>query len=277
MALSLATERIENGASRALLISLAGHVILMSLVFFMPTSKKKVFIENVPRSVQLVASLDVPAPPVPLPKSRPKPRPAPKPKPRPRPRVVKPAPPPPPTVKSRVQIPTKEAPPLVKPREPLPAPTSMRERLQSKLARVDTPPPAVPEPSVPAVTAPKVAPLTPLAPSSPVKAAPAERASALSGFRYRGYVGSVKSSLYARWHPPSSFTLGGKKLFAVAMIRISRDGRISRIDMKRTSGHRIFDQSVMAALTDSSALPPFPKDYKENYLDVEITFRPEDR
>ena len=47
--------------------------------------------------------------------------------------------------------------------------------------------------------------------------------------------------------------------------------------MKRTSGHRIFDQSVMAALTDASALPPFPKDYKENYLDVEITFRPEDR
>jgi len=153
----------------------------------------------------------------------------------------------------------------------------MRERLQSKLARVDTPPPAVPEPSVPAVAAPEVAPLTPLAPSSPVKAAPAERASALSGFRYRGYVGSVKSSLYARWHPPSSFSLGGRNLSAVAMIRISRDGRISRIDMKKTSGHRIFDQSVMAALTDSSALPPFPKDYKENYLDVEITFRPEDR
>jgi TonB family protein len=153
----------------------------------------------------------------------------------------------------------------------------MRERLQSKLARVDTPPPAVPEPNIPAVTAPKVAPLTPLAPSSPVQAAPAERASALSGFRYRGYVGNVKSSLYARWNPPSSFTLRGRNLTAVAMIRISRDGRISRIDMKRTSGHRIFDQSVMAALTDSSALPPFPKDYKENYLDVEITFRPEDR
>jgi TonB family protein len=253
-----------------------GHVILISLVFFLPTSKKKVFIENIPRSVQLVASLDVPAPPVPAPKPRTKPRPVPKPAPRPRPRVVKPAPPPPP-VKSRVQIPTKEAPPLVKPREPLPAPTSMRERLQSKLARVDTPPPAVPEPNIPAVAAPKVAPLTPLAPSSPVQAAPAERASALSGFRYRGYVGSVKSSLYARWNPPSSFTLGGRNLTAVTMIRISRDGRISRIDMKRTSGHRIFDQSVMAALTDSSALPPFPKDYKENYLDVEITFRPEDR
>jgi TonB family protein len=153
----------------------------------------------------------------------------------------------------------------------------MRERLQSKLARVDTPPPAVPEPGVPAVATPEVAPLKPLAPSSPVQAVPAERASALSGFRYRGYVGSVKSSLYARWHPPSSFSLGGKKLSAVAMIRISRDGRIARIDMKRTSGHRIFDQSVMAALTDASALPPFPKDYKENYLDVEITFRPEDR
>ncbi len=257
-------------------MSLAGHVILISLVFFLPTSKKNVFIENIPRSVRLVASLDVPAPPVRLPKSRPQPRPVPKPKPRPRPRVVKPAPPPA-AVKSRVQIPTKEAPPLVKPREPLPAPTSMRERLQRKLARVDTPPPAVPEPSVPAVATPEIAPLTPLAPSSPVQAAPAESASALSGFRYRGYVGSVKSSLYARWRPPSSFSLGGRNLSAVAMIRISREGRISRIDMKRTSGHRLFDQSVMAALTDSSALPPFPKDYKENYLDVEITFRPEDR
>ena len=158
MALSLATERIENGASRALLISLAGHVILIALIFFLPTSRKKVFVESVPRSVKLVAALDVPAPPAPAPKARPKPPPPPKP--RPRPRVVKPAPPPPP-VKSRVQVPVKEAPPLVKPREPLPAPTSMRERLQDKLARVDTPPPAVPEPDVPAVEAPKVAPLTP--------------------------------------------------------------------------------------------------------------------
>jgi TonB family protein len=90
-------------------------------------------------------------------------------------------------------------------------------------------------------------------------------------------VGQVKSSLYARWQPPSSFTLGGKKLAVVVMIRISRDGGIASIDMKRQSGHRIVDQSVMAALTDRSPLPPFPKDYEEDYLDVEITFRPEDR
>jgi len=189
---------------------------------------------------------------------------------------VKPAPPPPP-VKSRVQIPTKTAPPLVKPREPLPAPTSLKERLQKKLAKVDTQPAVIPEPSVPELAAPKVAPLTVPVVSRPAETAMAESPSSLSGFRYRGYVGKVKSNLYARWQPPSSFTLGGKKLSAVAMIRISREGRIIRVDMKRTSGHRIFDQSVMAALTDPTTLPPFPKDYKENYLDVEITFRPEDR
>jgi len=272
--LSLATDRIENGASRALVVSLASHVVLIGMIFFLPTPRKKVFVENIPRSVRLVATLDVPAPPAPTPPKvkRAPPRPAPK----PRPRVVKPAPPPP-QAKSRVRIPTKEAPPLVKPREPAPAPTSLKERLQSKLTAVETPPAGVPEPGVPEISTPTVAPLTvpTVTPTAPVSSR--ETQASLSGFRYRGYVGKVKSSIYARWAPPSRFALGGDKLSAVAMIRISREGRIMKIEMKRSSGHRIYDQSVMAALTDSAALPPFPKDYKENYLDVEITFRPEDR
>lgn len=274
--MSLATDRIENGASRAFVISLGGHIILIAMLFFLPATRKKVFVENIPRSVRLVATLDAPAPPAP-PAPSPKVKKAPaRPAPKPRPRVVKPAPPPPPA-KSRVRIPTRKAPPLVKPREPAPAPTSLKERLQSKLTAVETPPASVPEPSVPKLSTPRVTPLTVPIVTPPAPTTSRETRASLSSFRYRGYVGKVKSSIYTRWAPPSRFALGGKKLSAVAVIRISREGRIMKIDMKRSSGHRIYDQSVMAALTDSAALPPFPKDYKESYLDVEITFRPEGR
>jgi hypothetical protein len=222
----LATGGIENGAARSLAISLAGHLALAALLFFLPSPGKKVFVEEVPRSVKLIATLDMPPPPAPPARVV---RPV---KPKPKPKVVQPPPPPKPArarvptpAPSRVKIPVKESPPLVKPRKaPEPAP-SLKEKLASRLSDIDSTPP--PKAVVPDIAAPKMA-AVPL-PSTPPPLAMPDRGRdlvPLSDFPYSWYIAVVKEKVYSQWKPPSSFALRGRKTMAVASFRIMNDGRI---------------------------------------------------
>jgi outer membrane biosynthesis protein TonB len=271
----LATGGIENGAARSFAISLAGHLALAALLFFLPSPGKKIFVEEIPRSVKLIATLDMPPPPAPPARAV---RPV---KPKPKPKVVQPSPPPKPArarvptpAPSRVKVPVKETPPLVKPRRAPEAAPSLREKLASRLSDIDSAPPPPPKTVVPDIAAPKIA--TVSLPSTPPPLAMPDRGRdlvPLSDFPYSWYITVVKQNVYSRWKPPSSFVLRGRKTMAVASFRIMKDGRILQPALKEGSGHRLFDQSAMAALTALGRLPVLPPDYKEDYLDVVIRFQ----
>lgn len=54
--------------------------------------------------------------------------------------------------------------------------------------------------------------------------------------------------------------------------RISRDGTISNIRIRRSSGSSELDQMAVAALEKTRRFPPFPDDFDKPHVDVEITF-----
>jgi TonB family protein len=270
LASSLATGGIENGASRSFAISLAGHLALGALLFFLPTPRSRVFVEEIPRSVKLIATLDLPSPaPVkPVRKEKPKaevpepPPPAPKPA-----RAPRPAP-------SAIKVPTKKATPLFKPRSTPAPPSSLKDKLSSRLSGIDSTPVEQPKTSVPDLTVPKMASLPVPAPTPlPARVEKDRDLVPLSDFPYSWYIAVVKDTVYSRWKPPSRFVLGGRKIASEVSFRIMRDGSVRQVGLKESSGHRLFDQSTLAALTTLSVLAALPADYKEDYLDVVIRFQ----
>lgn len=54
--------------------------------------------------------------------------------------------------------------------------------------------------------------------------------------------------------------------------RISRDGTISNIRVRRSSGNSELDQMAISALEKTRRFPPFPDDFDKPHVDVEITF-----
>jgi TonB family protein len=99
----------------------------------------------------------------------------------------------------------------------------------------------------------------------------------VANFPHSWYIAIIKEKIYSRFNPPSSFALGGRRIAAVASFRITREGKPVDISLRESSGHRLFDQSALAALENSSGLPPLPKDYKEDSLDVVIRFQSQNR
>lgn len=251
-------------------MSLAGHLVLILLIFVLPMGKRRVFIEEIPRSVKLVATLDTP-----MPKRRPKPIVRRKPKPRRRPRVVTPAPAPA-TLESKVAIPVEDAPPLLKRRDRGPDPVSLKDRMTRRLDEVVPKPADRAAPELSAMAVPEVSPLEDRKIET-ASLSPKDQVSTLSDFPFGWYVALVKDKVFARWRPPSSFAIGGRQLTAIATFRITRNGRLEGVRVTDGSGHRLYDQSVMAALTGLGALPPLPEQYKEESLDVVIRFNSQNR
>jgi TonB family protein len=271
LALSLATGSADNGALRSYGVSVAGHTVLILLIFFLPFGKKRVFVESIPRSVKLVATLDTDAP-----KPRPTPAVRSRPKPQRRPRVVAPAPAPT-TLESKVAIPVEDAPPLLKRRARAPDPVSLKDRMSRRLSEVAPETADTEAPALSTLDIPKVAPLDTSRKVTTASLPPTDQVSTLSDFPFGWYVALVKDKVFSVWRPPSSFAIGGRQLTAVATFRIVRNGRIEGLRITDGSGHRLYDQSVMAAMTGIGSLPPLPEQYKEESLDVVIRFNSQNR
>jgi colicin import membrane protein len=57
---------------------------------------------------------------------------------------------------------------------------------------------------------------------------------------------------------------------------VQENGEITGLKIVRASGDVSYDDSVLRAVKKSSPLPPPPENYRKDFMDVEITFRPED-
>ena len=180
--------------------------------------------------------------------------------------------PPPVPARSRVQMPVRKAPPLIKPRTAPSSSPSLKEKLSSRLSTIDSTPAPTPGIEVPDLEMPEIA-AVPKPAKLPSPTASSRDLVPLSNFPYSWYIAVVKDRVYSRWNPPSTFVLGGRKSGAVATFRIMKNGQVLQISLKESSGHRLFDQSAMAALTTLKGLPPLPADFKEDHLDVVMRFQ----
>ncbi len=88
------------------------------------------------------------------------------------------------------------------------------------------------------------------------------------------YLVGVREKIEDAWHIP--FMSSQQKNFEVnATIKIRKDGRIVDITIDKRSGNRVYDESVLRALTAIQQLPPLPSSVTEDPLEVELTLRPE--
>lgn len=84
---------------------------------------------------------------------------------------------------------------------------------------------------------------------------------------FAGYYDSVKRQIYSVWQQPAGAPIG---LSATAVIRVERDGTVSRKSITSRSGNTSFDQSVQSALDVTTRIPAPPADLPSR--DIEIEF-----
>ncbi len=202
-------------------------------------------------------------------------------------RVPPPPPPPPP----RAAVPTREPPPAHEVPDPAPAPRLIARKTPLAELRFSEPPPRpVPRPELPAPSARE----TPPAPHAPrvdavallttsvryasIAAVADEKLSALSSRPRRKWVSArTRESRYAAYmdawrrkverignlnYPDEARRrrLSGSLLLDVA---IDPDGRVRRIVLKRSSGHRVLDDAARRIVRLAAPFAPFPPSIRE--------------
>jgi len=91
-----------------------------------------------------------------------------------------------------------------------------------------------------------------------------------SQFPYPWYVSIIENQIFSSWSPPSKLFIRQENVFAIVSFRILKDGTISRIKLKRSSGISSVDYSALQSLKAIKSLPPLPDGWKDDYLDVTV-------
>jgi colicin import membrane protein len=70
----------------------------------------------------------------------------------------------------------------------------------------------------------------------------------------------------------------GKKIDLEVTVKfgVLQSGEIFGLRLVKASGDRSYDDSVVRAVRGASPLPPPPQNYRRDFMDVELTFRPKD-
>jgi TonB family protein len=89
-----------------------------------------------------------------------------------------------------------------------------------------------------------------------------------SDFHFAYYVQRMLALIESRWYKPAAPE--GTK--ALVRFTISREGRLSRIELESSSGNSSFDRAALRALHGANPLPPLPPAYVKSTLTVHLTF-----
>lgn len=94
------------------------------------------------------------------------------------------------------------------------------------------------------------------------------------GITVRMYLIEVEEWIKGNWAYPVA--LAGpdsrKDLEAIVVIRVKSNGTILKSWFMKRSSNVIFDQSVQKAVDRSDPIPPFPEGYRKSYDEIEINF-----
>jgi TonB family protein len=91
----------------------------------------------------------------------------------------------------------------------------------------------------------------------------------ISNFPFAYYLNILKFRIQENWRPPPGRS---KRETAVVGFTISRQGKISKIVLEKSSGKHHFDQAAQRAVHYADPLPPLPSDFIEDFLSVHIEF-----
>jgi len=100
------------------------------------------------------------------------------------------------------------------------------------------------------------------------------RGNAKSGITIRLYQMAVEEQIKSNWSYPVALINPKKRkdLEAIVVIKVKEDGTIMKSWFKQRSSNSIFDGSALKAIERSDPLPPFPEGYRKSYDEIEIRF-----
>jgi protein TonB len=90
------------------------------------------------------------------------------------------------------------------------------------------------------------------------------------GDAYTFYLALLKRNIESAWKRP--VYSGDATLTATVNLRISRAGRVQRLDLSRASGFEPLDRSLLTAVRAAEPFPPFPAALTMDTLQVQIVF-----
>lgn len=94
----------------------------------------------------------------------------------------------------------------------------------------------------------------------------------LADFPYAYYITRVRDKITVNWFPKSIDPGPDTVLQTVIYFRIARNGEISKIEVKQSSGLQAFDLLAQRAVTYAGPFPPLPGDYDGEYFGIYLTF-----
>jgi TonB family protein len=94
----------------------------------------------------------------------------------------------------------------------------------------------------------------------------------IDNFPYAYYLQNIQDRISARWFQ-SLVDPGVNGTFQTTVyFRIFRDGSISEVEIKESSGLPSLDLSAKRAIVTAAPFPPLPADYDEQYLGIRLIF-----
>jgi len=91
-------------------------------------------------------------------------------------------------------------------------------------------------------------------------------------FPYAYYLQRVQDKIQVNWFP-GSIDPGPDNVFQTLIyFRIFRNGKISTVEVRQSSGQRAFDLIAVRAVANAADFPPLPDDYDGEYLGINLLF-----
>jgi colicin import membrane protein len=85
------------------------------------------------------------------------------------------------------------------------------------------------------------------------------------------YYMDVRNAVETSWRKPEF--LSKKDLQTLVTIKIRKDGRIIDINVDKSSGNRVYDESIMRALRAAEPLPTIPAALNTDFVELGFNFR----
>ena len=76
--------------------------------------------------------------------------------------------------------------------------------------------------------------------------------------------------MYNAWHPPFGLDEG---LTAQILIRVEKNGAISKVSLASSSGNKFMDESTLAAANSVKKLSPLPQGLGDSFVEITIHFK----
>ena len=108
-----------------------------------------------------------------------------------------------------------------------------------------------------------------------VPVTPAVRASRGGDERMKEYYSRIWARIKGAWTIPENLSKEVVDLEAILIVIIERDGTIQKWWFEKKSGHPAYDQTVVRAIMKADPLPPIPKDFSENTIEIGLRFSPD--